>query len=543
MFKKISKYFNLYWREIIFLFFLSGSNMVLRFYKLAQKGLCHTDEVDYYFVCKSIIVSFKNAVFSTHGIINRLDALYKTLQLLTQYPPKFAFYLINSIAYGFFENVSTILFVSAVSSIFTIVIVFIIGRKFFNLRTGIIASTLFSFSLIYLRYSRNGFSMALTYLFLVLSVYYYLDFLHTFRMKHLRFSGLVLGITFLIHPQIISFLPAIVFVEFISSVYFYKDKKEFLERSIVYTAYFFIPFLLLGGIIHIGRIFHWYTDPGYLQQIIHTVRGNFASWWLRVYGIKIYPAYYLKLLWYLESPFIFLLAALSLFLTGKQILWKNKKSQSILLISALFILPYLYWLFQRRMHQVEYNCLGAWPFMFLYIAIGCDTLFVKIQLKKIRIFTMVIFLMISISYSLYHLRSLYLIKSHFPEISEILRKNQIKKIITYKVGAIYRLKDIDPYLKNVTLYPANNIKEVYEIAEATGIKYCFYDSWEYFQAKNYDSVVDGEIVAKIKNTTIRPHYPLLFMIMISLGIDDTQEGKAFQGSLYDYIYVYKIKLP
>lgn len=140
-------------------------------------------------VCHDIISSFNKAIFFTHGLVNKISALYQTLQLLAQYPPKFAFYLVNNIAWTFFDSYSMIVFVNAVASILTILLVFIIGRKFFNLRIGIISSTLFSFSLIYLRYSRNGFSMVLTYLFLVLSVYYYLNFISIGRTRYLAIAG------------------------------------------------------------------------------------------------------------------------------------------------------------------------------------------------------------------------------------------------------------------------------------------------------------------------------------------------------------------
>ncbi|MDO8748121.1 MAG: glycosyltransferase family 39 protein [Candidatus Omnitrophota bacterium] len=512
---------------------------MLRFYNLAQKGLWHSDEIDYYLVCHDAIKLFKSSVFCSSGMWQKIDGLYKTLQMLVQYPPKFAFYLVNSISWAFVDKHSTILFVNAVASILTIVTIFFVGRKFFNLRVGIIASTLFSFSLIYLRYSRNGFSMALTYLFLVLSIYYYLDFLNNLRIKNLAISGFILGIGLLFHAQIFLFTLVIIFAEFLSFLYFYhKNISEFIRRITVFIPAFFLPLALLEITTNVGRIFHCYSARGYFRQIFNTTTGNLVS----QQGMHIQPSYYLNVLWRLESPVISLLAIVSLFFIIRSVLSREKKSQSVFLVSALFILPYVYWVAQRRLHQVEYNCLGAWPFLFLYIALGVDALFKNIRLKFFRITAMLFFLIIAVSYSLYHLRTLFEIKSHFPEISKILKEQKVTKLVIYKTGGIYAYKNIDPYLMTVEMYPADTMQEVYEIAQKEKVGFCFYGSWEYFLAKTNNAVVDGELVAKIRDTTMRPHYPLFFMGLMNSGIVNTQEAEAFKDKIYDYMYLYKIKL-
>lgn len=538
MFRKISRYLCFYWREALFLFFLTGLNSVLRFYKLSRKGLWHSDEIDYYMVCRDVIDSFQNSVLHARGIWQKLGALYETLSILTQYPPKFAFYLVNSLALALMDKQATMLFVSATASILTIVSVFFIGRKFFNLRVGIIASLLFSFSLIYLRYSRNAFSMALTYLFLVLSVYCYLGYLSNFRARNLYISGLLLGIAVLFHAQVFLFALLIIFTEFLSLFYFYnKNVNEFIRRITAFIPAFFLPLALLEITANLGRLLHWYGASGYFRQIYNTMTGNLVS----RQGINIQPDYYLNVLWRLESPFISVLVVFSLFFIIRLILSKQEKSQPIFLISALFILPYLYWALQRRLHQVEYNCLGAWPFMFLYIALGADALFKNIKAGFLRVTAIILFLIIAASYSIYHLGTLFEIKSHYPEISRVLKEHDVKKLVIYKTGGIYAYKNIDRYLMTVEMYPADTVKEVYEIAKKEGAGFCFYGSWEYFLAKNRDGLVAGDLVAKIRDTTMRPHYPLFYMGLLNSGIAGTKDAEIFKGPEYDYLYLYKIK--
>lgn len=538
MFKKISKGFLLYWRETFFLFFLIGLNSGLRFYKLAQKGLWHSDEIDYYLVCHDAVKLFQSSVLcAASGIWQRMDGFYKTLQVLTQYPPKFGFYLVNSIFLALTDRHSTILFVSAASSILTIITVFFIGRKFFGLRVGIIASTLFSFSLIYLRYSRNGFSMALTYLFLTLSIYYYLDFLSNSRIKSLAISGFVLGMGLFFHAQVILFTLVIVFTEFLGFFCFYrKEVSEFIRRISSFIPAFFLPLALLEITTNAGRIFHWYGSRGYFRQIFDTTTGNLAS----RQGILIQPRYYLNVLWHLESPVISILCVISLFYIIRLILSKQKESQSVFLVSALFILPYLYWALQRRLHQVEYNCLGAWPFMFLFIALGFDALFKKIRLSFLRAAAIIVFLITAVSYSLFHLRTLYEIRSHFPEVSKILQQRNITKLIIYKTGGIWAYKKIDPCLQTVEFYPAETAREVYEIARKEKVDFCFYSSDGYFLAKTKDAVVDGIVAEKIRDTTMRPHYPLFFMGLMNSALVNTQEADQLKDKIYDYMYLYKI---
>jgi len=544
MTKKPLQLIRTYWREAAFVSFLLGVNAFLRFYRLAQQGLWHTDEVDYYFVCRDILRSFTEALSSPYGIPGKVGGLYATLELLTQYPPKFGFYLIQSIAWAVFPRPETTLFVNAFSSIATILVIFFIRRKFFNLRVAVIASTLFSFSLLYLRYSRNGFSMALTYLFLSLAVYQYLNFLHTLRRKYLGISGVILGCAFLIHPQVIFFVAVMLAAESVNFIYFYREKREeFLRRCLIFIVYFLIPFLTLSLIIFIGRAGHCYSAPCYLEQVFRTMSGNSVAWWINRYNIPIYPSYYVNLLWFLESPVIFILVIMSLFPAVRAVIRKYQQAQQTLLITALFVLPYVYWLLQRRFHQVEYNCLGAWPFLFLYIALGVDGLFRKIRSRHARICMVVVFLTVATSYSLYHLRTLFAIKSHFPEISRVFKERGVTKVIVYKTGAIYRNKDLDPYLKTVQMFPAEDAGGVDTLAREQGIAYCFYDSSEYFWANTHDRVVAGEMIAAIKNTTIRPHYPLFFMCLMNSGMQHTRDAELYAADAYDYMYLYEIRLP
>jgi 4-amino-4-deoxy-L-arabinose transferase-like glycosyltransferase len=525
-------------KEIVFLVLLLAINVILRFYKLAETGLWSSDEVAYFMICRDVIETFHKAIFITPGIFSKFCGLYQALQLLTQYPPKFGFYLVNSLALALFNSQSTMLFISAIFSILTIVIVFFIGRGNFNFRTGVIASILFSFSLIYLRYSRNGFSMTATYFFLVLSVYYYLEFLKAHSLKRLVVSGLLLGVALFFHSQILFFLLIIMLVEFFSFLFFYgKDLEKFLKRITVFISSFFVPLALLEVSLNIGRIFGCFSGESYFRQIINTAAGNTA---LQQGGFN-YPTYYIDLFWYLESPIIFILAIACIPLILRRLFSASTSKQSLILVSGLFVVPYLYWALQRRMLQLDYNVLGAWPFLFLCIAIGLDTLFQRIKSSVLRASVIVAFLIISLSYSFLHLKTLFEIKSHFPLVSATLEKRGIKKLIAYKTGGICGYKNIDPYLKNVDIYPADSLKEVYAIAKEKGVEYCFYSSWDYFLAQNKGEIVEGEQVEKIKDTAMRPHFPLLFMGLMSSGIRNTAAGAQFLDKRYDYMYLYKMK--
>ncbi|TAN59131.1 hypothetical protein EPN16_07855 [bacterium] len=350
-------------------------------------------------------------------------------------------------------------------------------------------------------------------------------------------SGFILGIGIFFHSQVILFTLAIVFTEFLGFFYFYrKEVSEFIRRISVFIPAFFLPLALLEITANAGRIFHWYGSRGYFRQIFDTTTGNLVT----RQGILIQPSYYLNVLWHLESPVITILSVISLFFIIRLILQRQKDSQLVFLVSALFIFPYLYWVLQRRLHQVEYNCLGAWPFMFLFIALGLDALFKKIRLSFLRAAAIALFLTASVSYSLFHLRTLYEIKSHFPEISRILQQRNINKLIIYKAGGIWAYKKVDPYLQTVEFYPAETMKEVYEIARKEKVDFCFYSSEGYFLAKTKDALVDGIVAEKIRDTTMRPHYPLFFMGLMNGALVNTKEADQLKDKIYDYMYLYKI---
>lgn len=539
MFDKIKRLFSLYRKESIFLLFLVGLNSLLRFYRLAAKGLWHSDEIVYYMVCHDVINSFRNTFSSSQGI---LKGLFATLQILTQFPPKFGFYLTNSIAWSLFDYPSTTLFVSAIFSILTIVVVFIIGRKFFSFRTGVMASILFSFSLIYLRWSRTGFAYAPTYFWLVLGIYFYLNYLKTSARRDLLFTGLMLSIGTLFHSQVMQFVLILALAEAIRLFFIERNFSRFRRRAKIMSFSFLLPFIVLEIPILIGRGFGWYTAQDYFTQIYNTMSVNIAS----RQSLTIYPSFYLWVLWILESPLIFLLCVLSLVSSFKKakMHFREENYYPELLIALLFLLPYGYWLFQDKFHQVDYNVLGAWPFLFLFVALGLEEWLRKFKMGRVKnILLLILVILVTLSYSLYHLRTFYRIKSHFPEVSQVLREHKIDKIIVYRYGGLWTYRYIDPYLKNIQFFNADTNQEVYKIARKEGVNYCFYGSYEFCQAKLKDAVVKGELVAKIKDTTMRPHYPLLYYGLICNrifpGAAETYQ-KYMKDETYDYMYLYQI---
>lgn len=536
---EIKRTFNLYRKEFIFILFLTGLNCFLRFYKLAAQGLWHSDEVVYYMACHDIINSFHKSFSSSQDM---LKGLFSTLQLLTQFPPKFGFYLVNSIGWDIFDYPSTTLFVSAIFSILTIVVVFIIGRRFFNFRVGIVASILFSFSLMYLRWSRTGFAYAPTYFWLVLGFYYYLNNLKTYAQRDMILTGLFLAIATLFHPQIIQFVLILAYAEIIKLFFMERKFSFFIKRACIMALSFLLPFFILEVLIYIGKGAGWYTAQNYFYQIYNITSANIAS----RQGLSVYPYFYLLVLWVLESPLIFLLCCLSFvcFLKKVKRCLAEECFYPQLLIGLLFILPYGYWVLQNKLHQVDYNLLGAWPFLFLFVALGLEEFFKKIKMEGSMSILLVVLVILGIlSYSFYHLRTFYRIKSHFPEVSKRLKELKIDKIIVYRYGGLWTYRQIDPYLKDVEFFNADTNEEVYRIAKKENVEYCFYGSGEFAHARIRDAVVDGTVVAKIEDTTMRPHYPLLYYGLISSRIfPHTEEvyKKYMKDEAFDYMYLYRL---
>lgn len=534
----LRRIFSKYRKEALFLPFLIGLNSVLRFYGLSGVGFITGDEISYYLVSKNALEASKQALFSSYWVSPNMCGFFQPLQILVQYPPKFIFYFFNSIALAFNNSPATILFTSAISSILSILTVFFIGRKYFNFRVGAIASILLSFSLIYLRFSRSGYSMALTYFFLVLSVYFYMDSLSGRKSKSLSFSGLMLGFSLLAHSQAVFFLCLLIFIDISGSLLFDRsDIKSLFKRTTVFTCFFFVPLAILEMSINAGRALKCFSTDSYFRQILNTVFGNTAA----MQGVLPDPFFYANLLWFVESPVIALLVLASLFLVVRQFFLPNMSRRRAFLVFSMFFLTFIYWFLQKKLHQTDYNILGAWPFLFLTIAIGFDGFFGKIKTASLRFITVSIFMIIALAYSLYNLRTFFEIKSYYPEVCRILKEKNVKKMITYRNLGIRGYQEIDSFLNKIEIFPADNIKQVDKIIKENGVQYVFYDPWGFFIANEKDQVVQGKVAAEIRETVTRQHFPLFYLSLMYNKINNTKDADIYSKKVYDNLYLYEVE--
>lgn len=349
----------------------------LNFYHLKQRSLLDWDEAYYLEVVKTWragIDWFIYRIFSPQTI--ELPAFSSYVSEHGGAINTFAKdgFLIIVLAFSYFLGLYdyTILYVSACFGVFTVLLIYFIGRECFSKISGLLSCGILAISAYQVHYARSGFPQSASVFFLYLAVLLYLR-------GSLFFSGISAGYAFSCHYNLFWVFFALFISELIYNISSGYGKvsffsKNILKRSILFFAGASVPVLFWGAISELVK-FVLYSNPSLAEALKGSLGiGSFVSYFDRLGNFLIPPLsntgartfnpyFYLKLLisWQGLISVILLFAGI-LYLLYRQ-LHKPLFKETVVLI--LFLAPFFYWSFYSW--QLGRSFVSAIPAMSLII--------------------------------------------------------------------------------------------------------------------------------------------------------------------------------
>lgn len=195
--------------------------------------------------------------------------------------------------------------VNAIFGTLTILAVFLLGRRMYDVRIGLVAALIFSVMGYHIHYSRSWLAEADTLFFIALAFLFY--YRSRFRypelsQKDLALSGLLLGIGFTVHNRCI----VIFALFFLLDLLLYRKRKDITReirriRIFLLTSFFLLPAFLWESFYHLVLILFRrleipMTTPTFLEQVLygfwHSLLWGYVSENFRLSGFLTFPYLY-----------------------------------------------------------------------------------------------------------------------------------------------------------------------------------------------------------------------------------------------------------
>lgn len=351
----------------------------------------------------------------------------------------------------------------------TVVFIYAIGKKFFNLWTGILASGIFLLSTYHFYFGLETRTYSLLSMASAMALFYFLSVLQEPKRKTIIYLILVNSI--LIYSHYFGFF--ILLMQFISGLFYIKNKKIILSIFIVLlgTGIAFIPMISIV-----------------IKQFFYSSKGT----WVQP---PTNADYYIQLWMFLNSKEIFMFT-LSTLLIGAILAFFTKKIKfntlnlKFLIILLWWIVPYTIMFFVSfKMpifinRYILFNTIGLYLFVAVFI-----TLFFKQKLSYLIGCILIIYLFkdLKINSKEFYYRE---IKNVVNKVKTHSTKNNL--ILIYPQWAhlgfmyYYDRKIFENYVKYDSLLTTKNVYPVWSIYEAK-------DKIALFQNKRIIYVQDGQI--------------------------------------------------
>ena len=197
---------------------------------------------------------------------------------------------------------------------FTVVFIYLIGKKHFNLWTGLLTASMFILSTYHFYFGLETRTYSLLSLGTAVSLYYFLSLITTPQRKYI--IALIISNLLLIYSHYFGWF--LVFVQFISCILYFKDKKAIKSMLLV---------LLLTGVLFLPML------PILIKQFLHSSQGT----WVQVPSNS---EYYNQLCYFFNSKQVLIFCALSILFTISHLVYSKKLN---LIEKKLFVI--LFWWF------------------------------------------------------------------------------------------------------------------------------------------------------------------------------------------------------
>lgn len=377
---------------IVSLFFSAGLN----FYNIKNKGIFYYDE-GYYLLTAQFYRSI--AINSPH-ILRELKAQKALQDIYDEYvegtflsTPKPLHGIIVAF-FGLWGGIKdyTGALASGFLGVLSVLLVFFIGRRFFNAETGVFAAAILATSKYFVLYCRSGLAeITPTFFFLAALYVYSLSFNGEKKNRLLAASGVLLGLAVACNYRWLLLMPLFVLFELFRAVFNRRHgqtpEEKSLARLIVRqvalvvkrSALIFIPLFL---ILFVFQIPYWIIEifrplPPEVMSYFNMFFGKYQRQAAAMASTFHPQTRFFEFIWLLFNPMVFVLLFIGLFFSIKK-LDLNK-----FIVCAIFLLPFgLFSLLQRGDNPRALS--SVLPFIALLAALGAEgsIRFVAAKLKK-----------------------------------------------------------------------------------------------------------------------------------------------------------------
>jgi 4-amino-4-deoxy-L-arabinose transferase-like glycosyltransferase len=277
---------------VTFLVTLSGSFI---FYKLGRSTLADWDESIYAQISHNIL-HIKGDLFA---FVWREDALRDGNGLWFEKPPLYI-WLTSFVYFTFGVNEFSARFVSAMSGIIGVLIVFLFGKKVFGERVGVLSACVLATTTHWIFQSRNGTLDVLTAFWILCSMYFF--FLSERNSKSWKWVGVFLGLVTITKGPVV--IIPIVSISVFSLIDRFCYKKSFYNLKDIFVA--IVAFFLVSAPWHIIEIIRFgreFLDSYFFYHILERSKGieehqNGFWWyfivlkvWFRQWFVVLIPAF------------------------------------------------------------------------------------------------------------------------------------------------------------------------------------------------------------------------------------------------------------
>ncbi|WP_343634582.1 glycosyltransferase family 39 protein [Fluviicola sp.] len=176
--------------------------------------------------------------FSVYHSRQSLDHLFSVFQ--SENNPPLHFLVLHYWIRMFGISELSVRMPSLIFSAFTVLFIYRIGLRFFNLRVAVIASILFTFSTYQVLYAHEARAYALMGFLTSVSMYYYLEIIHSKNSNRWKLCWFFLANTLLIYTHFFGFF--ILFIQFFFILFQRKLLREYYRFLILFVVVMLIAY-------------------------------------------------------------------------------------------------------------------------------------------------------------------------------------------------------------------------------------------------------------------------------------------------------------
>ena len=497
--------------QVILLLLIIALAGFLRFYKLNNKGLFFHDEGAYLLEAEFIVSGIKFLAGNFTKVVNHeisLDKCFKGSEIdLKGCPPttgRIGHDILTALSMFVFQDRTFAgLFVSALFGVLTVILIFFMGRKMFNLRTAFFASLILAVSGYHVFFSRTAYAETDSVFFFILAIYiYYLSKISKKRNNFLLIiAGLSSGCAVLSNWRWVIIPAVFLFCELFYFKFVRADKKTVITgnpgRIILFFIAFAVPLIgcqliyhILNSILPKSIGLTPYFDQVFAQMF--RSRGSIS--------FK-YPFLYFQFIYKLDGPVMLLLIISGCLLMIKNMIADLKElrlKESICKGKTLYIggnflekyiviiiclLLFVFWNFYSQQVKVPRTIIIIVPLYALIAGWTMDQLFCLIEKRRILRGFGVLGIILIISFMFFHSnnKNLYLNSGYKEAMNFIKNKDNKKHISTFwPISQFYVGK------KNAAmhLWGMDNLKRLY----LDGYRYIAFDWMKYLWPRGYEQI-------------------------------------------------------